>query len=99
MAIGTPFGLENTVTAGIVSAKARDTGEEVRFIQTDVAVNPGNSGGPLINMRGEVVGINSQILSRSGGFMGISLSIPIDDAMRVADQLRTDGKVTRGRIG
>jgi len=71
----------------------------VRFIQTDVAVNPGNSGGPLINMRGEVVGINSQILSRSGGFMGISLSIPIDDAMRVADQLRTDGKVTRGRIG
>lgn len=99
MAIGTPFGLENTVTAGIVSAKARDTGEEIRFIQTDVAVNPGNSGGPLINMRGEVVGINSQILSRSGGFMGISLSIPIDDAMRVADQLRTDGKVTRGRIG
>ena len=99
MAIGSPFGLENTVTAGIVSAKARDTGEEIRFIQTDVAVNPGNSGGPLINMRGEVVGINSQILSRSGGFMGISLSIPIDDAMKVADQLRTSGKVTRGRIG
>ena len=99
MAIGTPFGLENTVTAGIVSAKARDTGEEIRFIQTDVAVNPGNSGGPLINMRGEVVGINSQILSRSGGFMGISLSIPIDDAMKVADQLRTSGTVTRGRIG
>ena len=99
MAIGTPFGLENTVTAGIVSAKARDTGEEIRFIQTAVAVNPGNSGGPLINMRGEVVGINSQILSRSGGFMGISLSIPIDDAMKVADQLRTSGKVTRGRIG
>jgi serine protease Do len=99
MAIGTPFGLENTVTAGIVSAKARDTGEEIRFIQTDVAVNPGNSGGPLINMRGEVVGINSQILSRSGGFMGISLSIPIDDAMKVAEQLRTTGKVTRGRIG
>lgn len=99
MAIGTPFGLENTVTAGIVSAKARDTGEEIRFIQTDVAVNPGNSGGPLINMRGEVVGINSQILSRSGGFMGISLSIPIDDAMKVANQLRTSGKVTRGRIG
>ncbi len=99
MAIGTPFGLDNTVTAGIVSAKARDTGEEIRFIQTDVAVNPGNSGGPLINMRGEVVGINSQILSRSGGFMGISLSIPIDDAMRVADQLRADGRVTRGRIG
>jgi serine protease Do len=99
MAIGTPFGLENTVTAGIVSAKARDTGEEVRFIQTDVAVNPGNSGGPLINMRGEVVGINSQILSRSGGFMGISLSIPIDDAVKVADQLRSGGKVVRGRIG
>ena len=99
MAIGTPFGLENTVTAGIVSAKARDTGEEVRFIQTDVAVNPGNSGGPLINMRGEVVGINSQILSRSGGFMGISLSIPIDDAIKVADQLRSGGKVVRGRIG
>jgi len=99
MAIGTPFGLENTVTAGIVSAKARDTGEEIRFIQTDVAVNPGNSGGPLINMRGEVVGINSQILSRSGGFMGISLSIPIDDAMKVAGQLRSGGKVIRGRIG
>src|SRR5690606_22124528 len=99
MAIGSPFGLENTVTAGIVSAKARDTGEEIRFIQTDVAVNPGNSGGPLINMRGEVVGINSQILSRSGGFMGISLSIPIDDAIRVANQLRESGKVIRGRIG
>ncbi|HET8869905.1 MAG TPA: DegQ family serine endoprotease [Aquabacterium sp.] len=99
MAIGTPFGLDNTVTAGIVSAKARDTGEEIRFIQTDVAVNPGNSGGPLINMRGEVVGINSQILSRSGGFMGISLSIPIDDAMKVAEQLRVGGKVIRGRIG
>lgn len=99
MAIGTPFGLENTVTAGIVSAKARDTGEEIRFIQTDVAVNPGNSGGPLINMCGEVVGINSQILSRSGGFMGISLSIPIDDAMKVAEQLRAGGKVIRGRIG
>jgi serine protease Do len=99
MAIGTPFGLENTVTSGIVSAKSRDTGEEIRFIQTDVAVNPGNSGGPLINMRGEVVGINSQILSRSGGFMGISLSIPIDDAIKVADQLRSGGKVVRGRIG
>ncbi len=99
MAIGSPFGLENTVTAGIVSAKARDTGEEIRFIQTDVAVNPGNSGGPLINMRGEVVGINSQILSRSGGFIGISFSIPIDDAMKVADQLRSGGRVIRGRIG
>jgi serine protease Do len=99
MAIGSPFGLENTVTSGIVSAKARDTGEEIRFIQTDVAVNPGNSGGPLINMRGEVVGINSQILSRSGGFQGISFSIPIDDAVKVADQLRAGGKVVRGRIG
>lgn len=99
MAIGSPFGLENTVTAGIVSAKARDTGEFLPFIQTDVAINPGNSGGPLINMRGEVIGINSQILSRSGGFMGISFSIPIDEATRVADQLRTSGKVSRGRIG
>jgi serine protease Do len=81
MAIGSPFGLENTVTAGIVSAKQRDTGDYLPFIQTDVAVNPGNSGGPLINMRGEVVGINSQIYSRSGGFMGISFSIPMDEAM------------------
>jgi serine protease Do len=80
MAIGSPFGLENTVTAGIVSAKQRDTGDYLPFIQTDVAINPGNSGGPLINMRGEVVGINSQIYSRSGGFMGISFSIPIDSA-------------------
>ena len=99
MAIGSPFGLENTVTAGIVSAKQRDTGDYLPFIQTDVAVNPGNSGGPLINMRGEVVGINSQIYSRSGGFMGISFAIPIDEAMRVSDQLRTSGRVTRGRIG
>ena len=99
MAIGSPFGLENTVTAGIVSAKQRDTGEYLPFIQTDVAVNPGNSGGPLINLDGEVVGINSQIISRSGGFMGISLAIPIDEAMRVVDQLRTTGKVTRGRVG
>ena len=99
MAIGSPFGLENTVTAGIVSAKQRDTGDYLPFIQTDVAVNPGNSGGPLINMRGEVVGINSQIYSRSGGFMGISFAIPIDEAMRVSDQLRTSGHVTRGRIG
>ena len=76
MAIGSPFGLENTVTAGIVSAKQRDTGDYLPFIQTDVAINPGNSGGPLINMRGEVVGINSQIYSRSGGFMGISLRDP-----------------------
>src|SRR5436190_2085096 len=99
IAIGSPFGLENTVTAGIVSAKARDTGDFLPFIQTDVAVNPGNSGGPLINMRGEVVGINSQIYSRSGGFMGIWFAIPIDEASRVADQLRTSGRVIRGRIG
>ncbi len=99
MAIGSPFGLENTVTAGIVSAKQRDTGDYLPFIQTDVAINPGNSGGPLINMRGEVVGINSQIYSRSGGFQGISFAIPIDEASRVADQLRSAGRVTRGRIG
>ncbi len=99
MAIGSPFGLENTVTAGIVSAKQRDTGDYLPFIQTDVAINPGNSGGPLINMRGEVVGINSQIYSRSGGFQGISFSIPIDEATRVSDQLRSTGRVTRGRIG
>jgi len=99
MAIGSPFGLENTVTAGIVSAKQRDTGEYLPFIQTDVAINPGNSGGPLINMRGEVVGINSQIYSRSGGFMGISFSIPIDEAIRVSEALRTSGRVSRGRIG
>ncbi|MPM18199.1 hypothetical protein SDC9_64605 [bioreactor metagenome] len=99
IAIGSPFGLDNTVTAGIVSAKQRDTGDYLPLIQTDVAVNPGNSGGPLINMRGEVVGINSQIYSRSGGFMGISFAIPIDEAIRVSDQLRASGRVTRGRIG
>jgi serine protease Do len=99
MAIGSPFGLENTVTAGIVSAKQRDTGDYLPLIQTDVAINPGNSGGPLINMRGEVVGINSQIYSRSGGFQGISFAIPIDEATRVSDQLRTTGRVSRGRIG
>ncbi|MDP2007045.1 MAG: DegQ family serine endoprotease [Rubrivivax sp.] len=99
MAIGSPFGLDNTVTAGIVSAKQRDTGDLLPLIQTDVAINPGNSGGPLINLRGEVVGINSQIYSRSGGFMGISFAIPIDEATRVADQLRTSGRVIRGRIG
>ena len=99
MAIGSPFGLDNTVTAGIVSAKQRETGDFLPFIQTDVAINPGNSGGPLINMRGEVVGINSQIYSRSGGFMGISFAIPIDEAVRVAEQLKVNGKVTRGRIG
>jgi serine protease Do len=99
VAIGSPFGLESTVTAGIVSAKQRDTGDFLPLIQTDVAINPGNSGGPLINMRGEVVGINSQIYSRSGGFMGISFSIPIDEAIRVSDQLKATGRVVRGRIG
>ncbi|MGZ3157706.1 MAG: Do family serine endopeptidase, partial [Burkholderiaceae bacterium] len=99
IAIGSPFGLENSVTAGIISAKARDTGDYLPLIQTDVAVNPGNSGGPLINMRGEVVGINSQIYSRSGGYMGISFAVPIDEAIRVSEQLKASGKVTRGRIG
>jgi serine protease Do len=99
LAIGSPFGLENTVTAGIVSAKSRDTGDYLPFIQTDVAVNPGNSGGPLLNTSGQVIGINSQIFSRSGGYMGISFAIPIDEAMRVAAQLRTNGKISRGRIG
>jgi len=99
IAIGSPFGLENTVTAGIVSAKGRETGEFLPFIQTDVAVNPGNSGGPLINMRGEVVGINSQIFTTSGAFAGISFAIPIDEAMSVQQQLRTSGRVIRGRIG
>ena len=98
IAIGSPFGLENTVTAGIVSAKSRDTGEFLPLIQTDVAINPGNSGGPLINMRGEVVGINSQIYSRSGGYQGISFAIPIDEASRVSEQLRVSGRVIRGRI-
>ena len=99
IAIGSPFGLESTVTAGIISAKSRNTGDFLPLIQTDVAINPGNSGGPLINMRGEVIGINSQIYSRSGGYMGISFSIPIDEAIRVADQLRSGGRVVRGRIG
>ena len=101
IAIGSPFGFDNSVTAGIVSAKGRSLPQEnyVPFIQTDVAVNPGNSGGPLFNMKGEVVGINSQIYSRSGGFMGISFAIPIDVAMDVQTQLRATGKVSRGRIG
>ncbi len=101
LAIGAPFGFENSVTAGIVSAKGRSLPQEnyVPFIQTDVAVNPGNSGGPLFNMKGEVVGVNSQIISRSGGYMGLSFAIPIDVAMDVADQLRDGGKVSRGRIG
>lgn len=99
LAIGSPFGLESTVTAGIVSAINRETGDYLPFIQTDVAVNPGNSGGPLIDLSGRVVGVNSQIVSRSGGFMGISLAIPIDEAMSVVEQLKAHGKVTRGRIG
>lgn len=99
MAIGSPFGLDNTVTAGIVSAKQRETGLDIPFIQTDVAVNPGNSGGPLINIRGEVVGINSQILSPVGSFVGISFAIPIDEAMRIADQLKASGRVVRGYLG
>ncbi|MES2264226.1 MAG: DegQ family serine endoprotease [Pseudomonadota bacterium] len=99
IAIGSPFNLENTVTAGIISAKARDTGEYLPLIQSDVAVNPGNSGGPLINMRGEVIGINSQIATLSGGYNGISFAVPIAEAMRVAEQLKKNGKVTRGRIG
>ncbi|MDR0933684.1 MAG: DegQ family serine endoprotease [Burkholderiaceae bacterium] len=99
VAIGSPFALDNTVTAGIISAKARETGDYLPLIQTDVAVNPGNSGGPLINMRGEVIGINSQIFSRSGGYMGISFAIPIDEAVRVSEQLKVSGHVTRGRIG
>lgn len=99
IAIGSPFGLESTVTAGIISANSRDTGDYLPLIQTDVAVNPGNSGGPLINMRGEVIGINSQIYSRSGGYMGISFAVPIAEAMRVAEQLKTLGRVVRGRIG
>jgi serine protease Do len=101
LAIGSPFGFDSSVTAGIVSAKGRSLPQEnfVPFIQTDVAINPGNSGGPLFNMKGEVVGINSQIYSRSGGYMGLSFSIPIDVAMEVVNQLRSTGKVTRGRIG
>jgi serine protease Do len=101
LAIGSPFGFESTVTAGIVSAKGRSLPQEnyVPFLQTDVAINPGNSGGPLFNLKGEVVGINSQIYSRTGGFMGLSFAIPIDVAMDIADQLRTAGRVSRGRIG
>jgi len=106
IAIGSPFGFANTVTAGIVSAKSRENlysndpnVDAVPFIQTDVAVNPGNSGGPLLNMRGEVIGINSQIFSRTGSFAGISFAIPIDYAFNVADQIIKTGHVTRGRIG
>ena len=104
LAIGSPFGFDASVTAGIVSAKGRslptEQGENyVPFIQSDVAINPGNSGGPLFNLAGEVVGINSQIYTRSGGFMGVSFSIPIDVAMDVADQLKKDGRVSRGWLG
>ncbi|NYT85539.1 Do family serine endopeptidase [Pollutimonas harenae] len=99
LAIGSPFGLDSTATSGIISAINRETGDYLPFIQTDVAVNPGNSGGPLINLAGQVIGVNSQIISQSGGFMGISLAIPIDEAMRVVEQLKEHGKVTRGRIG
>jgi serine protease Do len=101
IAIGSPFGFDSSVAAGIVSAKGRNLPQDnfVPFIQTDVAVNPGNSGGPLFNMSGEVVGINSQIYTRSGGSMGLSFAIPIDVATQVTDQLRSTGKVTRGRIG
>jgi serine protease Do len=101
LAIGTPFGFEQSVTAGIVSAKGRSLpdGNYVPFIQTDVAINPGNSGGPLFNMHGQVVGINSQIYSRSGGYMGLSFAIPIDVAMNVAEQIKTKGKVSRGWLG
>jgi serine protease Do len=101
LAIGSPFGFDHTVTAGIVSATGRSLPNEsyVPFIQTDVAINPGNSGGPLFNLDGEVIGINSQIFTRSGGFMGLSFAIPIDVAMDVANQLRTEGKVSRGWLG
>ena len=101
LAIGSPFGFDHSVTAGIVSAKGRSLPNEsyVPFIQTDVAINPGNSGGPLFNLEGEVVGINSQIFTRSGGFMGLSFAIPISVAMDVANQLKADGKVSRGWLG
>lgn len=101
LAIGSPFGFDHTVTAGIVSAKERSLPNEnyVPFIQTDVAINPGNSGGPLYSMDGEVVGVNSQIYSRTGGFMGLSFAIPIDVVMNVVDQLKSRGEVTRGWLG
>ncbi|WP_416309184.1 DegQ family serine endoprotease [Pseudomonas sp. DCB_BI] len=101
LAIGSPFGFDHSVTKGIVSAKGRTLPNDtyVPFIQTDVAINPGNSGGPLFNMKGEVVGINSQIFTRSGGFMGLSFAIPIDVAIDVSNQLKKDGKVSRGWLG
>jgi serine protease Do len=101
LAIGSPFGFDHTVTAGIVSAKSRSLPSDnyVPFIQTDVAINPGNSGGPLFNMEGEVIGINSQIYSRTGGFMGLSFAIPIEMAVDVAQQLKETGQVSRGWLG
>jgi serine protease Do len=101
IAIGSPFGFENSVSAGVVSGvhRALPNGQMVPFIQTDVAVNPGNSGGPLLNASGQVVGVNSQIYSRSGGYMGLSFAIPADVAAKVADQLKTSGKVAHGRLG
>ena len=101
LAIGSPFGFDHSVTAGIVSAIGRNLPREnyVPFIQTDVAINPGNSGGPLFNLNGEVVGINSQIYSRTGGFMGLSFAIPIDMAMSVVDQIKSQGHVSRGWLG
>ena len=101
LAIGSPFGFENSATAGIISAKSRSLPDDnyVPFIQTDVAVNPGNSGGPLFNMAGEVIGINSQIYSRTGGYEGLSFAIPIEVAMKIQDQLVKTGKVQRGRLG
>jgi serine protease Do len=101
LAIGSPFGFDHSATAGIVSAKGRSLPSDnyVPFIQTDVAINPGNSGGPLFNLAGEVIGVNSQIYSRTGGFMGLSFAIPIDVALQVVDQLKTQGKVSRGWLG
>jgi serine protease Do len=101
VAIGAPYGLEHTVTSGIVSAKSRALPGDtvVPFIQTDAAVNPGNSGGPLFNLAGEVIGINSQIFSRSGGFQGLAFAIPIDVALNVKEQIVTHGKVSHGRLG
>jgi len=99
IAIGSPFGLDKSVTAGIISAKQRETGDFLPLIQTDVAINPGNSGGPLLNLSGEVVGVNSQIYSSTGGFQGISFALPIDEVMLVAKELHSNGSVERGRIG
>ncbi|MDD5296090.1 MAG: DegQ family serine endoprotease [Rhodocyclaceae bacterium] len=101
LAIGSPFGFENSATAGIISAKSRSLPDEnyVPFLQTDVAINPGNSGGPLFNLNGEVIGVNSQIYSRSGGYQGLSFSIPIDVAMKVERQIVDHGKVSRGQLG